>query len=276
MGNGAVMEKPVCKDKDIGGINTELKKLGIQLQVKVDGVPVGWKSDGHIPELSEAGKVEIRLTCGKNVHGFNVALGKDRIVVGAKNYSKSSDRKVYHKTIHIEDGTRTNYPVNNIRLLRPYGDHSFKITEIGIAFQWGEGYLTVQDVYEGICYQDKDDKLVCPAFEKWPSLLDFLRQIQKQEGGFAELPLLNRKPNPTPKNKIFGGTKEGFVNFFNLNAGFGVIKTISGDAYVEYESIISTEKPLFLPKGSEVVFKHILRSTEEGTLKWKVLEVRVV
>lgn len=278
MGNGAVlMEKPVCKDKDIGGsITAEIERLGIQLQVKVDGVSVKWQNNGYIPDLCGSEKAEIGLTCGKSFWGFNVALGKDKVVIEAKNYTpKSCDKKVYHKTIHIENGARTNYPVNNIRLLRPCDGHRFKITEIGIVFQNLDGFLTIQDVYEEDCHQGKDGVLVCLAFEKkWPSLIEFLHKIQKQ-GGFAELPLL-KPATTTPKKKTFGGTKEGFVKFFNLNAGFGVIETISGDTYVESESIASDKKPLFLPKGAKVAFRNLIPSDKDGTFKRKAIGVRVM
>lgn len=271
MGNGSVLMEPVCKD--IGcSITAEIERLGIQLQVKVDGVSVKWRNNGHIPELSGAEKAEIRLICGKNIWGFNVALGKDRVVIEAKNHSESSSRN-YHKTIHIEDGARTNYPVNCIRLLLPYGGHRFKITEIGIIFQDENGYLTIQDVYEGACYI-KDDKLVCPAFEKWPSLLEFLCKIQAQEG-FDKLPPLTINRPSLPKKKTFGGIREGFVKFFNLNAGFGVIETISGDTYVESESITSDKKPLFLPKGAKVAFRDLIPSDKEGTFKRKAIGVKV-
>lgn len=292
MGNGtAVLEKP-CNSINI---DAELEKIGVSLQVKVDGLLVEWKNNGYIPELYGAEKAEIRLTtCDKNVRGFNVdpynpnkrvvdfrrpeKPSVPKAVTGAKNYSKSESdgRKIYRKTVHIEDGARTNYPGNCIRLFRrdEFIPHKFKITEIGFVCQGDEGYITVQDVYEGVCYQ-KDDKLVCPAFEKWTSLVEFLRQIQAEEGGFGKLPLLTTCPPFLLKKKTFKGFKDGSVKFFNLNTGWGVIETISGDVYFSYESIISESKPLFLKKGAEVSFEKLIPS-DKGTFKRKAIGVRLI
>ena len=136
----------------------------VSLQVKVDGALVEWESNGYIPLLSGAEKAEIRLTCGKGIWGFNVAPynpnkkatpekpSVPKEVTGAKNYSKSDDRNIYHKTVHIENGAQTNYPVNCIRLLRldECNSNEVDLTEIGITFQRQRGYLTVQDdVYKG-------------------------------------------------------------------------------------------------------------------------------
>ena len=297
MGNGVVlMRKPVCKD-DIGineiNIDAELERLNVSLQVKVDGALVEWESNGYIPLLSGAEKAEIRLTCGKGIWGFNVAPynpnkkatpekpSVPKEVTGAKNYSKSDDRNIYHKTVHIENGAQTNYP-DCIRLLRldECNSNEVDLTEIGITFQRQRGYLTVQDVYEGVeCYQAGNGNLLCPQFdEKWPSLVDFLRQIQAQ-GGFSELPhIIDYRPTTSSSSskKIFRGTKEGFVKFFNLNAGFGVIQTISGDVYFDSESIISESKPLFLKKGAKVAFKNLIPSDKEGTFKKKAIGVSVI
>ena len=91
MGNG-VLERPVCKDGV--SIDAELERIGINLQVKVNGLLVKWKSNGYIPELYGAEKAEIRLTtCGKDIWGFNVALGNNKEVTGAKIIPRLLTRK---------------------------------------------------------------------------------------------------------------------------------------------------------------------------------------
>ena len=296
MGNG-VLERPVCKD-DIGineiNIDAELERLNVSLQVKVDGALVEWESNGYIPLLSGAEKAEIRLTCGKGIWGFNVAPynpnkkatpekpSVPKEVTGAKNYSKSDDRNIYHKTVHIENGAQTNYPGNCIRLLRlDDNSNEVDITEVGIVFQGRHGYLTVQDdVYKAECYQDGNGNLLCPQFdEKWPSLVNFLRQIQAQ-GGFSELPhIIDYRPTTSSSSskKTFRGTKEGFVKFFNLNAGsWGVIETIAGDVYISHEDIVSKTNPIFLPKGAEVSFRNLIPSDKEGAFKKKAIGVSII
>lgn len=272
---GGVFEtdQMIDSDHDKIDIYTILEEIGVNLQVKVDGVSVRWQNNGYIPELYNSEKVTIKLTCGENVWGFNVAPNKIRTVTGAKNHSLQEETKTYHKKITVIDGVRTDYPMNCIRLFR-VKDHRFKVTEIGITFQNLDGFLTIQDIYEGDCYQGKDGRLVCPSFDdSWHSLSDFISQISIQQGGFKFPHVVNYKPQPKQKSLIpFRG---GIVKWFNVNAGWGVIETYGGDAYVNYKNIISEHKPCLLKKGAEVTIKDLI-VTHNGALKRKALGVKVV
>ena len=104
--------------------------------------------------------------------------------------------------------------------------------------------------------------------------MDFLRLILSHKEVLASSAHYYLPSDPYVE-KIFKGPNRVFVAFLNLNAGFGVIQTISGDVYFDSEHNLRV-KTSFLKKGAEVAFRNLIPSDKDGTFKKKAIGVRVI
>lgn len=261
-----------------------IKRVDVEIKIKGGGEVLDLCGDGYVSKLANCANVygvawiEIRILPGVNVFGFYVDGEKD--IHPAKNLAKaSSGEKFYRKCVPIKIG-KTFYNSNHIRLIE-LDNEFFFVYEIAIVFQNGKGYLSMQRVYEGICYQyPRTRVVVCPEFSKWSQLIEFLTNLHREMGTLHLLDdIADYVPDPLPKNPPGSDLPDGFgrVDWYNVAKGDGGILLNNGMAHVHWSDIISSGNGLkkLLP-GQEVAIARLIPSLKKHTFAYKAEGVEVV
>ena len=235
-------------------------------------------ADGYILGLEwvEEAIVVIKINPGINIFGFSVDGNKN--ITPAKNYSKIG--RVYRKKvpihipIHKDKEPYTQYNENHIKLLEFGTGGYFAVWEAAIVFQNGLGFLTAQRVYEDFLYEDE---LYCPNFdEKWPQLVEFMKNICRNRGTdiFSKLPnIIEYAPEPEISGNHFDDGI-GRVKWYNLAQGFGAISMNKGEAFVHYKDIDSPERLICLKTWDMVLFEKLIPNTSnKGGFPYKAVGV---
>lgn len=227
--------------------------------VNVNGKICKIENDGYLGKLSaDKALVEMRVAPQDAskfaVYGFtvdgkkNVQLKKDySIMVGTERCYKMLVRIEQYGELRF-----TEYPANNFRIMRLSRKGNATIWEIALISQNGEFFLTTQNTYSVICYQ-KDGEMVCPQFEKWPQIVDFLREytaakwLSKEFRPISDKPAIKTAPNLPPSH----------VLWFNYASGVGAITTPEGTARVHWSQIARRPRLAYLIQGEKVSYEKL-------------------
>ena len=271
--------KPFCIGIDGVSVTVKCKTGGAVF------VATPSNADGYIFGLEECEEaiVVIEINLGINVFGFSVDGNKN--ITPVKNYSKIG--RVYRKkvpihiSIHKDKEPYTQYNENHIKLLEigtGTGGY-FAVWEAAIVFQRGNGFLTIQRVYEEFAYWDGNkNKVSCPKFvERWPQLVRFVENIC--EGlcfSWKDYPCLNEYAPDLEISMDDADDGVGMIKWFNVAQGFGAISTNKGDAFVHYKDIDSPERLICLEAGDMVLFEKLIPNTSNkggGGFPYKAIGV---
>lgn len=217
-------------------------------------------NDGYIGNLvADQALIQIKIAPQDvnkfAVYGFNVD-GKKNIQL-KKDYSLRGPEKCYKAVIRIEQNGKlrfTEYPANNFRILRLSRKGNVTIWEIALVSQNGEFFLTTQNTYDVICYQG-DCGLICPQFEKWPQMVETLRELT---AGFVKRFRSIDEYKPRAEITANGlAPNTGRVLWFNYASDVGAITTPEGTARVHWSQIAKRPRLAYLIQGEMVSYEKL-------------------
>ena len=191
-----------------------LEKIGIELEVWFEREKILPDGNGYLGEFGKGNfYLEYTLPEKEPRPICFIVDGKKNIIPFNKNV------KVIPVTM-VDGGTfTTKYDSNNVRFAVIEQTGKCKVWEIAIVSQDSVFFLTEQMVYERHWFREENGEAVCPDFENWPQIVEFLRPIMEQE----ELPSISEY-QPPPETKTNGLLKsQGKVVWWNLALQLGLI-----------------------------------------------------
>lgn len=204
-----------------------------------------------------------------NIFAFEVD-GKKNVIL-KKDWGPLSNpplkERRYQTKIQIKkslEGTpHTEYPSNNLRIIRLDDNGQTWIWEIALVSQNGSFFLTVQKTYEFQCCR-QGKILIAPMFDsRWPQLVSFLRQLPIID--VNELPDFSEYTPPAAQKKKNLEPKTGRVLWFNFAQGIGAIETPEGNARVHWSQIEPRPRLAFLETGELVSYKKLIEPVQTKT-----------
>ena len=233
----------------------------VSLGLTFQGKRIEIQENGYVGKLTPGQALIEVLTLHNHLHGFTVDGRKN--ILPKRNLGLSDEGRHYEIKIKIQIKTglngvyHTEYPQNNLRLLKIDPDGTLHIWEIALISQDGDFFLTIQKTYETHYYRE-GGKLICPRFAEWPQLVDFIMKIAGD--GAKEI--------PTHKTSDKGNAcapdlapNTGYVLWFNHAQGVGAIQTPEGPARVHWRQIAKRNRLAFLASGEIVRYASLERPT---------------
>jgi hypothetical protein len=228
---------------------------GVKIVLWVNGEQVQPEYDGCVGRLEpiDTAILEAKIRNGSNGFGLavdgnkNVALKKDWLPFeNPEGSGRLYQQKVTIK-LSLEQKPHTEYVSNHLRVLKLYADGRTELWEIALISQDGNFFLTTQRTYAVRCYyQNGDEGVVCPYFQKWPQLVTILKQLFTEEVGIRNMTRgIQYQPEPQPSpNGLASNTAR--VLWWNAAQGFGMVVTPEGPARLHWSQVTPHDRIVLL------------------------------
>jgi cold shock CspA family protein len=233
----------------------------ISVTIFLNGEIITPETDGYLGRLTNQDEVVIEITvdAGRDyIYGIEVD-GKKNIYF-KKDHSLSTDQHIFKTKIPIkvglDDVPHTEYPNNNLRIIRVYKNGKVEMWEIALMSRGGSFFLTTQKTYEVHCYR-KEGKIFCPHFSKWPQMMDLLCVCLN----ISNLPPIEEYQEKTSIDAKKLAKDTGIVQWWNNAQGVGMIMTSNGPARVHWKNIFpsNSSRLTYLTPGGIVKYKALVR-----------------
>lgn len=242
--------------------NTFITKR-VSFKLQHNGSNLQAEPDGFIGQLTP-GKllIEICVESGRD-YIYGIQVDGRKMITYKHNHSESADKVILKTVILIKTGLdgvfHTEYPENNLRIIRIYKNGHMELWEMSVVAQNNNFFLRSQKVYDVQCYNN-DGKLDCPRFSKWPDMLTLLKTnlLVKNLPDISEYKEDKMVRPGELSNNI------GHVQWYNEAQGFGSIMTSSGPARIHWKNIFPSNGNRFatLAAGEKVQYGELRKPNQ--------------
>src|SRR3989344_2784633 len=254
-----------------GGLVMVEKIGGVSVEVSFDGTQMVPLANSFVGCVTPAfGKVVLCVKVASERGGFIYALTVDqkKNVVKKKNLASGLFCVAHYRAIvPIRMSSGGSYCAeeahNCIRLLEFYGNTGFRtnglrVWEVAIVSQNGEFFLTVQKEYEADLWQESSGGNLFITEEKlmnWPQMRVAIGELFPK--AWAPLPLqpgIGFKADPFAGETPSRGVAR--VKWYSPRSGLGALRTMEGDARVDWTQVSPRDGFSYLVAGELVSYPH--------------------
>ena len=259
--------------------------MGISASVSIGSQFLDIGEDGYVGRLTLGMRAEIYVWIGQghdDLYGVDVDGRKNMVL--RRILPAPQGGKCYRSRVEVKTGLNgahhTQYPANNIRVLRLAPDGTLEVWLASLFSQNGEFFLTIQRTEKAWCHRSGETGVQCPGsrYGERAQNLAFFAQLLGE--GVRDLPAEGESWPKTERPVTLRGGNDGVTQWFTDAEGTGAIQTLKGLARVHWSQITPRDRLAYLREGEKVTFKALRlpekTSSRETALKLEAVGVTVV